>query len=56
MTDKDVDGTLEASADLPPMSSEEAAEVVRNDEALKAAGSDSTEDAATDDEARESST
>jgi hypothetical protein len=55
MTDKSFDPTLFAPMDLPPVSSEEAAEIVRNDEALKAADSDSTEDAATDEEARESS-
>ena len=53
MTDPDIDPTLGAPEDLPPMSSEEAAEIVQEDEALKAAGRDSgDEDAATDEDAR----
>jgi hypothetical protein len=53
MTDPDIDPTLGAPDNLPPVSSEDAAEIVQEDEALKAAGRDSgDEDAAADDDAR----
>ena len=41
--------------EVPPMSSDEAADIVQNDDALAAAGT-SDEDAATDDDARTSDT
>ena len=41
--------------EVPPMSSEQAAHIVENDDALAAAGT-SDEDAATDDDARTSDT
>jgi hypothetical protein len=52
MTARDTDATIGAPEDLPPVSSEEAAEIVRNDDALNAATADSSEDAATDEDAR----
>jgi hypothetical protein len=55
MTNPDIDPTVAAPADIPPMSSEEAAEIVRNDEALQAADHTAgDDDAATDDDARTS--
>ncbi|HEV8569177.1 MAG TPA: hypothetical protein VGQ92_19205 [Actinoplanes sp.] len=44
MTYFEMDPTLVAPEDLPPMSSEEAAEIARIDEALNEAGSDPDED------------
>ncbi len=44
MTYFEMDPTLVAPEDLPPMSSEEAAEIARTDEALNEAGSDPDED------------
>ena len=42
--------------EVPPMSSEEAAHVVENDDALATAGTSGDDDAATDDDARTSDT
>jgi hypothetical protein len=44
MTYFELDPTLGAPEDLPPMSSEEAAEIARTDEALNAADSDTADD------------
>jgi len=44
MSDPDIDPTIGAPADVPPMSNEEAAEIVQEDDALQAAGSDSDDE------------
>jgi hypothetical protein len=44
MNHEEIDPTLAAPLDLPPMSSEEAAEIARTDEALNAARSDPGDD------------
>ena len=49
MTDPDFDPTVAAPEDLPPVSSEEAAEIVENDPALQRAGADADSDADSED-------
>jgi len=50
MTDPDIDTTVGAPADVPPMSSNEAAEVVENDQALQDAGGNDEQDPAAEDD------
>jgi hypothetical protein len=45
VTDPEIDTTITEPEDVPPMSSEEAAEVVENDQVLQEAGADEPDEA-----------
>jgi hypothetical protein len=45
VTDPEIDNTIAEPEEVPPMSSEEAAEVVENDQVLQEAGADEPDEA-----------